>query len=187
MIGPLEFFSHLRWIDDRPLLEVIEPYRQRIFTEALYTFDEGTPHYNLALTGRGKKNWKSADLILAALYRFLARESPQGNDCFPLANDEGQAGDDLKLLPPSGSRPRHTIRYRVYRIGPDLTTPDHTLKTPLQRSATPALCRTYGRDPRAWGTPMVTPVMGSRSPQVISVLVYVSPTIPSLRCEWTTP
>jgi len=98
-ISPLEFFSHLKWIDGRPLLEVIEPYRQRIFTEALYTFGEdGKPHYNLALTGRGKKNWKSADLILAALYRFLAWDSPQGNDCFLLANDEGQAGDDLKLL-----------------------------------------------------------------------------------------
>ena len=98
-ISPLEFFSHLRWIDDRPLMDVIEPYRQRIFTETLYTFGEDrTPHYNLALTGRGKKNWKSADLILAALYRFLAWESPQGNDCFLLANDEGQAGDDLKLL-----------------------------------------------------------------------------------------
>jgi len=98
-ISPLEFFSHLKWIDERPLMDVIEPYRQRIFTETLYTFGEGgVPHYNLALTGRGKKNWKSADLILAALYRFLAWESPQGNDCFLLANDEGQAGDDLKLL-----------------------------------------------------------------------------------------
>ena len=98
-ISPLEFFSHLRWIDERPLMDVIEPYRQRIFMDALYTFGEDrTPHYNLALTGRGKKNWKSADLILAALYRFLAWESPQGNDCFLLANDEGQAGDDLKLL-----------------------------------------------------------------------------------------
>ncbi|MGH8489576.1 MAG: hypothetical protein ACREXS_12115 [Gammaproteobacteria bacterium] len=98
MIPPLEFFSHLNWIDGRPLLDVIEPYRRRIFTEALYTFnDDGTPNYNLVLTGRAKKNWKSADLILAALYRFLAWESPQGNDCFLLANDEGQAGDDLKL------------------------------------------------------------------------------------------
>lgn len=68
-------------------------------TETLYTFGEGsTPHYKLALTGRGKKNWKSADHILTALYRFLAWESPQGNDCFLLENDEGQAGDDLKLL-----------------------------------------------------------------------------------------
>jgi hypothetical protein len=99
MISPLEFFSHLKWIDDRPLLNVIELYRQRIFTETLYTFGEdGRPRYNLVLTGRGKKNWKSADLILAALYRFLAWESPHGNDCFLLANDEGQAGDDLKLL-----------------------------------------------------------------------------------------
>jgi hypothetical protein len=93
-ISPIKFFGHLRWIDERPLMDVIEPYRQRIFTETLYTFGEdGRPHFNLALTGRGKKNWKSADLILAALYRFLAWESPHGNDCFLLANDEGQAGD----------------------------------------------------------------------------------------------
>jgi hypothetical protein len=97
-IGPIEFFGHLRWIDQRPLMAVIEPYRRNVFTEALYTFEDGRPRYNLALTGRGKKNWKSADLVLAALYRFLAWESPQGNDCFLLANDEGQAGDDLRLL-----------------------------------------------------------------------------------------
>jgi len=98
MIPPLEFFSHLNWIDGRPLMDVIEPYRRRIFTEALCSFsDDGTPNYNLVLTGRAKKNWKSADLILATLYRFLAWESPQGNDCFLLANDEGQAADDLKL------------------------------------------------------------------------------------------
>lgn len=98
MIPPLDFFSHLSWIDGRPLMDVIEPYRQLIFTEALHNLnDDGTPAYNLVLTGRAKKNWKSADLILAALYRFLAWESPQGNDCFLLANDEGQAGDDLKL------------------------------------------------------------------------------------------
>lgn len=97
MISPLEFFSHLVWIDGRPLLDIIEPYRQRIFTEAHALGDDGVPRYNLILTGRAKKNWKTADLILAALYRFLAWESPQGNDCFLLANDEGQAGDDLKL------------------------------------------------------------------------------------------
>ena len=63
-ISPLEFFGHLRWIDERPLMDVIEPYRRRIFMDTLHTFGEGgTPHYNLALTGRGKKNWKSADLI----------------------------------------------------------------------------------------------------------------------------
>ena len=62
----------------------------------LYTFDpDGVPVYNMALCGRAKKNWKTADLILAALYRFLAWPSAQGNDCFILANDEGQAADDL--------------------------------------------------------------------------------------------
>ena len=97
-IAPLTFFSHLTWIDGRPLMDVIEPYRRELFTKALYSFaPDGTPRYNLILTGRAKKNWKSSDLILAALYRLLAWESPQGNDCFLLANDEGQAGDDLKL------------------------------------------------------------------------------------------
>lgn len=98
-ISPLEFYSHLVWIDGRPLLDAVEPYRRKLFLDALYTFNEdGTPRYNLVLSGRGKKNWKSADLLLAALYRFLVWPSAAGNDCFLLANDEGQAGDDLKLL-----------------------------------------------------------------------------------------
>jgi hypothetical protein len=94
----LQFFKRLRWIDGRPLPDVIEPYRQRIFAEALDARDgRGQPKYNLAVTGRGKKNYKSADLVLAALYRLLAWDSPGGNQCFLLANDEGQAGDDLEL------------------------------------------------------------------------------------------
>ena len=96
--SPLNFFSHLKWIDGRALPDVIEPYRANIFTEALYTFDsDARPTFNQVLTGRGKKNWKSADLVLAAFYRFFAWPSTAGNDCFLLANDEGQAGDDLKL------------------------------------------------------------------------------------------
>jgi phage terminase large subunit-like protein len=35
--------------------------------------------------------------VLAALYRFLVWPSSAGNDCFILANDEGQARDDLDL------------------------------------------------------------------------------------------
>lgn len=98
--GPtsLQFFRRLKWIDGTPLLDKIEPYRQRLFAEALDTRDDlGRPKYNLTLTGRAKKNWKSADLILAGLYRLLAWDSPGGNQCFLLANDAGQAGDDLDL------------------------------------------------------------------------------------------
>jgi hypothetical protein len=98
-VSPLDFFSHLVWLDGRPLLDTIEPYRRRMFTEALYTFDpDGRPRYNRVLNGRGKKNWKSADLLLAGLYRLLVWTSPQGNDCAIIANDEDQAGDDLALL-----------------------------------------------------------------------------------------
>jgi hypothetical protein len=94
---PLDFFSKLRWLDARPLLDTIEEYRRAIFETVLYTFDGARPQYNLAVCGRAKKNWKTADLILAALYRLLVWPSPQGNDCFILANDEGQAADDLDL------------------------------------------------------------------------------------------
>jgi len=99
IMSPLDFFRHLKWIDGRPLLSVIEPYRQKIFMEMLYTFDDDDNLlYSLGLAGRGKKNWKSADLAFGMLYRFFCWVSPQGNDSFLLANDEDQANDDLKLI-----------------------------------------------------------------------------------------
>ena len=55
-ISPMQFFSKLRWLDGRPLLDTIEPYRRAIFEAVLWTFDgDGRPHYNMALCGRGKK------------------------------------------------------------------------------------------------------------------------------------
>jgi hypothetical protein len=96
---PLTFFEHLVWLNGRPLLDTIEPYRRELLSTALYTFDEsGWPRYNLVLSGRAKKNYKTSDLCLAILYRFLAWPSAQGNDCFVLAADEDQAGDDLALV-----------------------------------------------------------------------------------------
>jgi hypothetical protein len=96
--SPMEFFGLLRWLDGRPLLDTIEPYRRRILSEALFTFDaSGNPQYNLVLDGRGKKNSKTTDLILACFYRFFIWKSNAGNDVYILANDEKQAGDDLKL------------------------------------------------------------------------------------------
>jgi hypothetical protein len=85
------------WIDGRPLMDVIEPYRRKILLDGLYTFDGDRPRYNRVLCGRAKKNWKTTDLVLAMFYRFLAWESDAGNDCFVLANDEEQAHDDLSL------------------------------------------------------------------------------------------
>jgi hypothetical protein len=98
--SPAAFFSALRWLDGRPLLDTIEHYRRRMFAESLYAFDaNGRPIYDRVLSGRAKKNWKSTDLVLASLYRFLAWEAgPAGNDCLVVSNDEGQAGDDLALV-----------------------------------------------------------------------------------------
>ena len=87
----LAFFAKLKWLDGSPLLNHVEPYRRQLFTQAL---DSG--QYNLVLAGRSKKNWKSADLCLAALYA-LVTDSPGGNQCYLLANDLDQAGDDLSL------------------------------------------------------------------------------------------
>lgn len=96
---PLAFFGELVWLDGRPLLDTIEPYRRRILVDVLWTFgDDGAPVYSMGLFGRAKKNWKTSDLVLACLYRFLAWPSAAGNDSFILANDENQAADDLALV-----------------------------------------------------------------------------------------
>src|SRR5579862_3461226 len=85
----LSFFARLKWLDGRPLLNTIEPYRRELFTQALDSFDEnGMPRFNMVLAGRGKKNWKSCDLILAALFKLVIPEINQGNDALILANDE---------------------------------------------------------------------------------------------------
>ena len=99
IISPINFFKHLKWIDGQPLLNVIDEYRRKIITDVLYTFDENDDLiYSLAVLGRGKKNWKTADLVLMMIYRFFVWPTPYGNDSFLLANDEGQAADDLKLM-----------------------------------------------------------------------------------------
>jgi hypothetical protein len=93
-----EFFETLRWIDRRPLLDVIEPYRLVLFEQFFELRDEtGRLRYNLLLSGKGKKNWKSADLVLAEL-RAVTEDSPSGSQCYLLANDKDQATDDLTLL-----------------------------------------------------------------------------------------
>ncbi|MGX5846930.1 hypothetical protein ACWGTO_07610 [Mesorhizobium sp. PL10] len=96
--SPIDFFARLNWIDGRPLMDTIEPYRREFMMRALYTLrDDGSPLYNLVLSGRAKKNNKTTDLVLASFYRLLIWDSSHGNDVNILANDEDQAGDDLKL------------------------------------------------------------------------------------------
>jgi phage terminase large subunit-like protein len=97
-VTSLSFFSRLKWLDGTPLLDGIEPYRRAIFTRALDSFDtNGRPLFNMVLAGRGKKNSKTLDLILAALFVLVIRRSVQGSDGYILANDADQAGDDLAL------------------------------------------------------------------------------------------
>ena len=94
---PLEMFQQMRWIDQRPLLDTIEPYRRRLFEDFFTTFDgDGRPAFNLALVGRAKKNWKSSDLVLGCLYALIT-DAVGGNQCYLVANDEDQAADNLSL------------------------------------------------------------------------------------------
>lgn len=91
-----EFLGMLTWLDGRPLMQLVEPYRLAIFTRALERDALGQFLYNLILCGRAKKNFKTLDLMLWEFFKLLDT-APQGNQCYVVANDEDQAGDDLDL------------------------------------------------------------------------------------------
>jgi hypothetical protein len=98
--GPtsLQFFGKLNWLDGTNLLNMIEPYRREIFRLVFDSFDaQGRPLYNMLVAGRGKKNWKSGDLVFGSLYALVIRRSPLGNAGLIVASDENQAADDLSL------------------------------------------------------------------------------------------
>jgi hypothetical protein len=97
-VRSLDFFGLLNWIDRTPLLPRIEPYRRRWFEQALDAHDaDGRIQHNLVVKGVAKKNNKTTDLTLAGCFCLVANDSPGGNQCYLLANDEGQAADDLSL------------------------------------------------------------------------------------------
>ncbi|MDC8450042.1 MAG: phage terminase family protein [Nitrospira sp.] len=98
--SPLKFFSVLKWLDGRPLPDVMEEYRKQIHRESLFTFrPDGSPQFKRTLWGRAKKNSKTSDLVLAALYKLLVWQPAggKGNQVFFIASDLGQANDDLDL------------------------------------------------------------------------------------------
>lgn len=97
MSSPLAFFAKLRWLDGKPLLSTIQPYRRRIFEQAYETLPDGSRRYNRVLCGRGKKNDKTTDLVIAAMFELLVPVDPRGNECYVVANDEGQANNALDL------------------------------------------------------------------------------------------
>src|SRR5262245_41875289 len=98
-VPPMKFFELLLWLDGTPLINHIEPYRRAILNDILYSFDpDGRLTYNNALTGRGKKNWKTADMLLAALYRLVAWKTVGGNDVYIVSFDLEQASEALDLL-----------------------------------------------------------------------------------------
>lgn len=115
------FLRKLLWLDGKPLWPRIEPYRRDLFDRALGTFDEdGRPRFNLVLCGRGKKNAKTLDLVLASLFALLD-DSPGGNQVYLLANDEDQADDDLDLA-------KKLLKVNPQTLGPFLTPRRRTIE-----------------------------------------------------------
>src|SRR5688572_12193820 len=99
-IHPLKFLALLRWLDHRPLLELLPTFWHQILTDALFTFrPDGSPQYNRTLWGMGKKNSKTLLLVLVALYKCCIWKAAgnKGNQCYLIASDLGQAADDLDL------------------------------------------------------------------------------------------
>jgi hypothetical protein len=95
----LDFLSLVRWLDGTPVLDHIEDYRKQILSTFLDTYtSDGRVQYTLGVAGRGKKNFKSCDLVLASLFALLGNDSVFGNDVIIVASDLGQAQDDLSLL-----------------------------------------------------------------------------------------
>lgn len=97
-VGILDFLGLVNWIDGTPMLDHVEPYRRRIFEAFDAVEPGGRARYNLGLVGRAKNNWKSCDLVLMGADALVANDSPHGNVVYLLANDEGQADDDLTLF-----------------------------------------------------------------------------------------
>jgi hypothetical protein len=92
-----EFLGALRWIDKTPLIDHVDAYRRDVFHRFFEERDEvGRPRYNIALCGRGKKNWKTADAVLAAL-AAVCEDWASGSQVYLVANDKDQARDDLVL------------------------------------------------------------------------------------------
>lgn len=92
----LEFFERLKWIDGRPLLPMVEPYRRRLFERAFSRDADGQFLYSMVLSGRAKKNFKTTDAVLASLFA-LVDPTPGDAQVYIVANDKDQAGDDLTL------------------------------------------------------------------------------------------
>ena len=85
--------------DGRPLLDTMAEYRRKPHSDALDAVgQDGLPAFNFVFAGRAKKNDKSTDIGLAALYKLVIPKSVQGNNGYLVANDEDQAGDDLDLI-----------------------------------------------------------------------------------------
>ncbi len=72
----------------------MEPYRRSLFERFFGERDaRGRPVYNLGLFGRSKKNWKSADAVVAGLYA-LTSHSVGGSQVLLISNDEGQSAKE---------------------------------------------------------------------------------------------
>jgi hypothetical protein len=95
-LGITDWLRRLRWLDRTPLLPLVEPYRLELLERANARDVGGRLLRNLILSGRGKKNAKTLDAVLDALY-VVGGTSPGGSQVYIVTNDLGQSADDLDL------------------------------------------------------------------------------------------
>jgi hypothetical protein len=122
-IRVLDFLALVNWLDGSPILPTIEPYRAKILSDVLDTYDDdGRVRYNLALLGRGKKNSKTLDLCLAAIFSWrkaCARAGVAGTTFHDLRRSAVRNFDDAGVSETVGmklSGHKTPSVYRRYRI-----------------------------------------------------------------------
>ena len=67
LLTSLQFFSKLRWLEGSPLLDMIEPMAS-VYGALTCTARTARRSTICCSTGRGKKNFKFCNLVLAAIY-----------------------------------------------------------------------------------------------------------------------
>ena len=93
--SPADFFAQLRWVDGRPLSKLIEPYRMKIFTEALFT-NLSRDHLDYHGTMEAYRDAKSAP-VTSEPGQPAPEPTPDPSKASATDTDDGyQMSDELK-------------------------------------------------------------------------------------------
>ena len=92
-IHPLRFFSKLKWLDGSPLK--ILPYRQKIFSNLLYKFDDDESlYYSLSLLCGERKTIRASTVCSRSFTRYVLG-SPL--ETLPVRSSRSMKGKRMRL------------------------------------------------------------------------------------------